>query len=215
MEAQLKEMGWWEQAQRFPAVHRPQQGNIGCTMSHIRCLTMAMEREWPHVIILEDDFYVHNIDLWKENVEHWKQGCLEFDVLLLSGNNGPPFHVSSEHVVQVRNCQTTTGYVVNKHYMPVLLQNMKHGLERLIREPKKGTAFALDIYWKHLQQTGRWFLLVPVAAVQLASFSDIENRHVDYSHAMVDWTKHGWSKEPRPISAQGIMPQFRDKVANK
>jgi hypothetical protein len=171
-----------------------------------------MERDWSHVIVLEDDFYVHNLHLWKENIAEWKRIDPDFDVLLLSGNNAPPFQQKSEHIVQVRNCQTTTGYVVNKNYIPVLLQNMKQGLENLIRNPKRGSAFSVDIFWKHLQQTGRWFLLVPVAAVQLASFSDIENRFVDYGNAMVDWTKYGWSQEQRPISTNGILPQFQDKA---
>jgi len=40
--------GW-----RFGEKFKP--GEIGCTMSHIKALKIAKEKEWPYVIILEDD----------------------------------------------------------------------------------------------------------------------------------------------------------------
>jgi len=35
-----------------------QPGEIGCTMSHINAIKVAQEKEWPYVIVLEDDIVI-------------------------------------------------------------------------------------------------------------------------------------------------------------
>ena len=40
--------------ERFSAI-KMAMGNIGCTLSHIRCIELAKARDWPYVFICEDD----------------------------------------------------------------------------------------------------------------------------------------------------------------
>lgn len=185
---EFKKCGF-EEVERYPA-NKTTNGAIGCTLSHIGCLTLAIERQYPYVFICEDDIqfmYPSTIvdDISKQiQKENW-------DVIIVSGNNAPPFKrdPTDNNWMQVYNCQTTTGYIVAKHYYQKLLNNFKSGLQQLIANPTMGRMYAIDIYWKQLQTTDRWYMMTPVAAVQRPSYSNVENRFVDYRNLMLDEEK--------------------------
>ena len=54
-------------ATRFNAI-KHSIGAIGCSMSHLKCLQIAKERNWSHVFICEDDILFLNPNLLKENL---------------------------------------------------------------------------------------------------------------------------------------------------
>jgi GR25 family glycosyltransferase involved in LPS biosynthesis len=177
-----------EHAQRFPAI-RMQAGNVGCTLSHIRCLELAKSRKWPYVCICEDDITFTNSAVFLESLRKFAESDISWDVLVLGGNNAPPFTPINNYCVRVQNIQTTTGYIVTKEYYDVLLANFKEGLDRLMREPEKKKQFSLDIYWKGLQFRDRWYCLIPLTVIQYYDYSDIEEKVMDYSGMMLDLEK--------------------------
>jgi glycosyl transferase family 25 len=174
--------------ERFPAI-KMTAGNIGCALSHIRCIELAKARGWPQVLICEDDITFIDPPVFMNALGNFLESESSWDVLILGGNNCPPFSVISEHYVRVHNIQTTTGYIVKKEYYDVLLANFKEGLANLLREPAKKKLFSIDIWWKQLQQTDRWFLLTPLTVIQSYDFSDIEGRVMDYRRMMLDLDK--------------------------
>ena len=174
--------------ERFPAI-KMTAGNVGCALSHIRCIEMAKARNWPQVLICEDDITFMDAGVFINSLRQFLESETSWDVLVLGGNNCPPFSIISDYYVRVHNIQTTTGYIVKKGYYDVLLANFKEGLANLLREPEKKKLFSIDIWWKHLQQTDRWFLLTPLTVVQAYDFSDIEGKVTDYRCMMLDLDK--------------------------
>ena len=174
--------------ERFPAI-KMAAGNVGCSLSHIRCIELAKARGWPQVLICEDDITFIDPPVFMNALGKFWESETSWDVLILGGNNCPPFSVVSEHYVRVHNIQTTTGYIVKKEYYDVLLSNFKEGLANLLREPEKKKMYSIDIWWKQLQQTDRWFLLTPLTVIQSYDFSDIEGRVMDYRRMMLDLDK--------------------------
>jgi GR25 family glycosyltransferase involved in LPS biosynthesis len=174
--------------ERFPAV-KMSQGNVGCTISHIRCLELAKSRGWPHVFICEDDITFTNPAVLKNSLEKFAKSGIEWDVIVIGGNNCPPYVPVSDFCARVTNVQTTTGYIVKKEYYDILLDNFRMGLEKLMREPERKKEFSLDIYWKQLQTANRWFMILPLTVVQYYDYSDIEQRVTDYRPAMLDFDK--------------------------
>jgi GR25 family glycosyltransferase involved in LPS biosynthesis len=53
VERQLASIGLREPT-RFNAIKLP-NGAIGCSMSHLKCLQLAKEQGWPHLLLCEDD----------------------------------------------------------------------------------------------------------------------------------------------------------------
>jgi hypothetical protein len=89
----------------------------------------------------------------------------------------------------VSRCQTTTGYLVNGHFIKILAQNVKMGLTHLLNKPREANKFAIDKFWFVLQQASRWFLITPATVIQKTDYSDIEKKVVNYEKIMVDLDK--------------------------
>jgi len=164
-------------------------GCVGCTMSHIKCLEIAKTRGWPYVFICEDDIKFINPALFLEKLAKFSETKWKWDVLIIGGNNLPPFLQVSDFAVRVFDIQTTTGYIVNGHYYDALIANFKEGLGKLIRDPQKKKEFAVDIYWKTLQKSGNWFFLIPPSVIQYSDYSDIEGKVTNYEGHFLDLDK--------------------------
>ena len=48
-----------------------------------------------------------------------------WDVLIIGGNNVPPYKQYYEYCARVFNCQTTTGYIVKEEFYDVMIDNFK------------------------------------------------------------------------------------------
>jgi hypothetical protein len=185
-ESQFLEIGF--HPQRFAAIQNA-RGAIGCTMSHIACMEMAIQNKWDHVLVCEDDATIINPGQLVNQVNHFFQRFNDsWDVLLLAGNNYQPFRQESPGAVRVANCQTTTAYLVRRPYFETLLANFKEGLRKLK---------AIDQHWKLLQRKNRWYLIVPISMIQRSDFSNVSNRHVDYTSVMTKinkkWNRGKWN----------------------
>jgi GR25 family glycosyltransferase involved in LPS biosynthesis len=189
VERQLDLVGIRDNVKRFNAILNI-NGRIGCSLSHLKCIQMAKEQNMEFVLILEDDVsfllpddFVENVNKFLSNPQN------KWDVLLLAGNNLPPFTTNDEVSIRVTHCQTTTGYIVRKHYYDTLISNIKEGVAKLMKNPEHHYYFAIDKYWIHLQKQNRWMLLVPLIVVQRPDYSDIEKRHTDYQRLMTSIDK--------------------------
>jgi GR25 family glycosyltransferase involved in LPS biosynthesis len=164
-------------------------GAVGCSLSHIRCLEYAKEKGWSHVFICEDDITFMNPALFLSKLSEFSNSDLDWDVLVIAGNTAPPFGESTSFCIRTFNVQSTTGYIVQQGYYDVLIANYREGVRHLMADPTNKREYAIDMYWKRLQQTGRWYTLIPLSVYQYASYSDVENRDVDYKHLMLDLEK--------------------------
>lgn len=185
-------------AERFNAC-KTTNGAVGCTMSHIKCITLAKERNYPHVFICEDDISFLDPALFKKSLNKFinSKYVNTFDILMLAGNNAPPFEKTNDFCVRVFNCRTTTGYIVRQHYYDTLITNFKEGLKNLLIDPENKKNFAIDMYWSPLQKRDEWYLIIPLSVIQIDGYSDIENRPTNYKHLMIDLEKK-WLTPPSP-----------------
>jgi glycosyl transferase, family 25 len=176
-------------AQRFNAIQM-ENGAIGCSMSHLKLLQDALTNKLDHILIVEDDITFLNPELFKTQINNFfKNHGNKWDVVLLAGNNMPPYTNIDDTCIKVSKCQTTTGYLVNGHYIKILMQNIKTGLTHLISRPKEHEKFAIDKFWFVLQGLSRWYLIIPPTVVQRNDYSDIEKRVTNYEKLMVDLDK--------------------------
>lgn len=173
---------------RFNAV-KMINGRIGCSMSHLKCLQIAKNNNWDHVMILEDDIEFLNPDLFINQINKFLVNEKNWDVLLVAGNNVPPYQVINDYAIKVTHCQTTTGYIVNSHYYDKLIENIKIGIQKLMIDPNQHKYYAIDKYWIQLQKINNWYLIIPATVVQREDYSDIEKRTTNYKNLMIDLNK--------------------------
>jgi glycosyl transferase family 25 len=176
-------------AERFSAI-KMENGAIGCSMSHLKILQNAFKNKMEHVLIVEDDITFLDVETFRNSFNTFLQNRgNNWDVILLAGNNMPPYTRVDETSIQVTRCQTTTGYLVNGHYIQKLMENVKMGLHNLIKYPKHHAIYAIDKFWQELQKVDKWFLCTPVTVVQREDYSDIEKKVTNYSKPMLDLDK--------------------------
>jgi hypothetical protein len=189
IEAHLKTVGF-PNVERFNAIKMPNgDGRIGCSLSHIKCLEIAKERDYSHVLICEDDTLFLQPDVFVEQFNKFLTKRYNWDVVLFAGNNVPPYERVDETCICVTRCQTTTCYLVNGAYLDTLIANMKEGVGKLMKDPASHFFNAIDKYWTTLQQKDNWFMITPLTVIQREDFSDIEKRRTNYGQMMMDLDK--------------------------
>lgn len=175
--------------QRFNAI-KMDNGAIGCSMSHLKLLQDAVKHNLDHILIVEDDITFLNPTLFINQINNFfKLHNNSWDVILFAGNNIPPYQNIDDTCIKVSRCQTTTGYLVNGHYIKILLQNVKMGLTQLLNNQFQRNLFAIDKYWFILQSVHNWYLIIPPTVVQQEGYSDIEKRVTNFEKHMQDLDK--------------------------
>ena len=191
VEKQLSSIGL--SGERFNAVQL-KNGRVGCSMSHLKCVELAKSRNWDHVMIIEDDITFTKPRLFMKQLKKFLSRNIKWDVLLLAGNNIPPYKKYGDFCIKVSYCQTTTGYIVKKDYYNTLIENYREGIKQLMREPEKHREFAIDKNWIKLQKKDNWFFIIPASVVQRPDYSDIEGKVINYNWHMLDIDKTEFMK---------------------
>lgn len=166
-----------EKVLRFSAI-REDFGALGCTKSHIAVLEMAISQGWSNYLVIEDDGMWSSFDTSYPILENLSKN--PYDVIVL----GAVVPVYDKLTYKLQKSQTTTSFLVNKHYYPTLLQNFKESAMGLFGT-RTQHVYALDMYWQRLQARDNWYLVAPSLVVQRPSYSDIERKQVDYVNQFV------------------------------
>ena len=172
-------------ANRFNAI-KTADGAVGCTISHIKLIEMAREKNLSEIFICEDDITFLNVALFKDKLKKFNENIKDWDVLIIGGNVVKPYKLIDDYCLRTVNCQTTTGYIVKNHYYTKLIDNFKEGLRKLLNDLNNRREYAIDIYWKTLQKEDKWYLLYPLTVTQYENYSDIEMKNTNYNHLMLD-----------------------------
>lgn len=183
---QLTSLGWT--GERFDAI-KLKNGRVGCSLSHLQCLILAKKRKWKYVLICEDDITFLDPDLFKIQLNKFLSYNIEWDVILIAGNNIPPYQEIGNFCARVSHCQTTTGYIVKQDYYDILIANIREGSQQLLHKPDKHVLYAIDKYWIQLQQQDRWYLILPPTVIQKEDYSDIERKMINYQYLLLDYEK--------------------------
>ena len=160
---------------RIDAIKR-ENGAFGCGLSHIKALEYALEHEWKTVLMLEDDFTCKPVSM-NDHISLLFE--YDFDVGLLSHNALRYSDTDNDFVKRAIYAQTTSAYIIKRDYIPVLLQNMKEGMNDMEKNGRRHEN-CIDIYWTSLQLKDKWYALYPAIGYQYGNHSDIENRFCEY-----------------------------------
>jgi len=142
---------------------------VGCALSHFAVLEQCLELNM-NAVVFEDDIkfspkivglgdYLNALD------------ALQWDMLYLGANITSPIYRVSNLFGKLTSAQSTHAYLVNIRFIPFILSHSS----------MLGKHMDL-IYSENIVPHNECFITIPMLATQRASFSDIENRVVNY-----DW----------------------------
>jgi glycosyl transferase family 25 len=185
--SELKKIGV-EDATRFKAIEL-ENGALGCSMSHLKCLEIAKKENYEMVFICEDDIQFLHPDMFLTQLKLFLDSSfLNWDTVLVAGNNMIPYLPITPYCIKIFNCQTTTGYIVKSEYYDKLIQNYKEGIQKLLKEPYNNE-YKIDKYWFKLQKLDNWYLIIPLSVIQKEDYSDVEKKVTNFSKYMLDYNK--------------------------
>lgn len=175
--------------QRFDAI-KSIHGALGCSASHLKCLRLALNEGWEHVLICEDDITFINPPLFVQQFNKCLATNDDWDIIMLGGNNVPPYRTTgNDSCVRISRCLTTTGYLVKRAYFKTLIENIQTGIQLFMANMNRPSLYAIDVYWSSLQLRDNWLLITPLTVTQQEGYSDIEKRHTNYGKLMCDLDK--------------------------
>jgi len=184
VENELNELDW--KYLRFNAI-KTKNGRVGCSMSHLKLIQLGKEKNLDYIVIVEDDIQFMRKSWFNEKITNIINSEFNFDVFLLGGNLRQPIYKINEDIYKITKSFTTTGYIVKKHYYDTLINNIKEGIQLLLRDPDgEYNSNAIDCHWMKLQEKDNWFIIMPRTITQRPIYSDIEQRYTDYIHLMLD-----------------------------
>lgn len=167
-----------ENYSRFNAIKNT-NGALGCAISHKNILENWTANRSRLLMVCEDDIE------FNAPLEYLKKLLSEFnndknlDILCLSYNH---FNEASYNKFfnLTSNTQTMSCYVVKPHVKETLLINFKLSVKLLEAGIDSQYKVAIDQVWKVLQKKYNFVIPKKRFAFQRQSYSDIENRVVDY-----------------------------------
>ena len=173
---------------RVSAVEDADFGALGCAKSHVGVLSQFLTQESaPYCMVLEDDFdLVRPFGELVESFNGLATERVDWDALLLVGTSVVAGATQKPGVARAIESQCTAGYLVHRRYVPTLLACFAESIPQLERlralQPRHFAVsrLAIDIAWKQLQRRDRWYIFAPSMGRQRPSFSDIEQRVVNY-----------------------------------
>lgn len=175
---------------RIDAVLEPMCGHIGCGKSHIKALELAIANDWSSVLVLEDDFCFN--EHYEGEHSFKKIQTIEWDAVLLA----QVYHCNQDSeyafLKRARRSTTSSGYIVRRHYYPVLLENFKNSVTIMEREfqthsanciaqnapvSKLNICSAIDQHWFSLQDRDTFYAFHPPIGHQIPLWSDNNCSH--------------------------------------
>jgi len=167
---------------RIDGIHK-KNGALGCGLSHIKALKQLQKKltnKYDYGIIMEDDFK------WKNDIkttqillkEIFELKKKDWNMILIACNGYGNKNKTEGLLQPVGDCQTTTGYLIQKRYIPTLLQNFKECMEQSTNIDEHDAIHTpihhIDQYWKRLQKD-KWYVTDPLLGIQAGLSSDIMN----------------------------------------
>jgi GR25 family glycosyltransferase involved in LPS biosynthesis len=174
---------FFKNIERMSAI-KNSDGAIGCGMSHIKALTKLLEYEGDddhYFMVCEDDLCILNNNNYDKFVnDFYNMKDKKWDIIVLTPRGDkmpdPPHH----NFYRIHNNQTATAYIIKKTFISILITSFKQSIIGLLKGGNPNT-YAIDQWWKRLQDEYVFYYYKDIYAGQLAGYSNIEHKHVNYN----------------------------------
>lgn len=164
----------------------PLKRPLGTSLSHILALQKCKDARARTCLILEDDFtLIADSEDAKVMIDKLFTiiPSAAWDVVSLASSVVYAKNTTYSFLRKIYDSQTLSGYVVNNHYYNTLIETFTSSAW-LFNEGDCSidhkNMFAVDMFMKHRQPFGNWFVFEPRLGKQRQSFSDLEQALVDY-----------------------------------
>jgi len=148
--------------------------NLGCNLSHQKCIKYAIENNLEQVCIMEDDFHF----IRKDKIILPKN----FDMFFIGGDISDYYNEKIENSHRLKKpLRRAECYIIKKHYYQIFLNMLQECWDKLLKDPDN-INYRLDMYWDKLINTDNWRINEKgVYGAQRPGYSDIKQKYIKRS----------------------------------
>lgn len=146
------------------------KSRTSCVLSHLKAIQYAKDNNWKYALILEDDCEFLGSPL--QNINAALAGLHrlpKFDILYLGANVVVPTKSLTINLAKLKAAWCTHAYILPEHMFDEFLNY------------DWSAHLAIDSYMMSLQSSKNCYIVAPFTATQRSSYSDIEEKDVNYS----------------------------------
>jgi len=169
---EFEKLGIDDRVQRFAAVEH-KDGRIGLIKSFLHLFKYAKQKGLKNILIFEDDIKFLNNP--SQTLEAVKSQLQSFDMLYLGANTHTKLQQYSENVYHLNNAFAAHAICYNESVYDEIIERFEKTNQILKQEDIN------DVFFCSLQNKYKCYLTYPLLATQRPSFSNLDNRNVDYS----------------------------------
>ena len=131
------------------AIYEPELGALWCAKSHLLTVQKFISSNYKNCLVLEDDFTFTKEREYIDKKLNDIMDNLDWDIIMLSGGIVETIDNNNYGFLKAKKIHTTSGYLINKDFSKILLENFKESVMGLQNFFNKFTLI-LDEYKKKL-----------------------------------------------------------------
>ena len=144
-------------------------GELGVLMSHINLIKEAKERNLDSILVMEDDVYFTD-EIYKIN-DYLNSIPKDWNFIYFGANHNQ----NIPEIINDKICRL-------KHSFGLQCVAIKNTMyDRILSDVVK-LEKQIDVYYAEYQSENKSYCFNPNIALQIVSYSDIQNKVVDYTH---------------------------------
>jgi GR25 family glycosyltransferase involved in LPS biosynthesis len=159
------------------------KGQAGCVLSHRKVISLAKERGYKNILVIEDDnVFRKNFNELFES--YWKQVPQDWDLLYFGGSHLGALKPVNINLGRCTKSLTTNMYAIKNTLFDTVLS--------LIPNNDKDLEMPIDVYFSVIQERIKQFncyVFKPHLVWQDSIFSDIEKKSQDLLHLRPNFAK--------------------------
>jgi len=155
-------------------------GEIGCTLSHLRCAKTAYDANLPYVMVIEDDASLDLMPFWSHSIsEYIANAPADWTILQLFSDypyDKLPFD-KTYHLPE-NNAWSTVGYIINRKGMENLINKTWNGQKFILSKDVSEAGDADYFIYKVSGQKTRYLINLPLLIpLNINTPSNIHDNH--------------------------------------
>lgn len=151
------------------------RGALGCKLSHLSVINDAKINNYSKILILEDDFLLCNnfIEKYNKIIKDINENNINYAMLYLGFSivRDNPYIDTKINILKIlKNAHTTHAYILDKSFYDTIINEIN-------------TCYCeIDACYANMQKKyNNIYGIFPVLITQIASYSDIMQKHVQYN----------------------------------
>jgi hypothetical protein len=127
---------------------------VGATKNHINCLQKMKDSGYECCLFLEDDFvFTSRIRENQATLSEFFNRIYDYNICFLSASKYHERGIFDDLLIKSKQyCTTSSGYLISKRNLDVVLETVKEGYELLIKNVDLSHLYCIDRYWAKLDK---------------------------------------------------------------